>query len=568
MNQKGLSRLFAVFLIFLSFSLLLSLRLVFIQIWQYPLWKKFAFKQQQVVLTSPALRGKIFDRNLKELAINLQTNSVFAVPKAIIDKEGQAKQFSQLLGLDEAYVLGRLKRSNYFVWLDRHLLPEVAEKIKSSDLKNIGIVREYQRFYPQGKFAAQVLGCVDIDNRGLEGIELYYEKYLKGEDGWRIVERDAKRRELFTYEQESVLPKDGMDLVLNLDGYIQHIAEKELDAYFQKYRAKSGTVIVMEPDTGAVLAMACRPEFDPNQPAKSDADTRRNRTISDIYEPGSVFKIVTASALLEENCVTLEERFFCENGKYVAPHHVLHDHTPHGWLRFREVIAYSSNIGTAKAALKLGNDRLYQWIRKFGFGKKTGIDLPGEVSGIAYSPRRWSKVSPYTIPIGQEVAVNSLQLACAICAVANGGNLLRPQMIKEIRDKEGKAVKSFQPQVIRCLYSAQTAQKIKKTLSEVVEYGTGMLAAVPGYKTAGKTGTGQKLEASGIYSHTKFVASFIGFAPVENPKIAVVVVLDEPKPFYYGGVVCTPIFQKVVSQTLRYLKVPAEESLLQKSAKK
>jgi cell division protein FtsI (penicillin-binding protein 3) len=351
-----------------------------------------------------------------------------------------------------------------------------------------------------------------------------------------------------------VLPRDGNDIVLTIDQVIQYIAERELDKAYKTYHAKGASIIVMDPHTGKILALANRPTYDLNEHSNVSKDQTRDRAICDLFEPGSVFKIVTASAALEEKRVNEEDKFFCENGSYRVANHILHDHKPHGWLTFREVIEESSNIGTTKVAQLLGPNTVYKYVRLFGFGSKLGIDLPGEISGMIKEPRFWSKTSIGAIPIGQEVGVTALQLASAMSAIANGGQLMRPFVIEEIRDKQGKVIKKTSPVLIRKVISLDTAARVTKMLTGAVEEGTGRMAQIPGFTSAGKTGTAQKLETNGAYSHSKFVASFIGFAPAEDPLVTIVVSVDEPHPYYFGGVVAAPVFRNVAADVIRYMK--------------
>jgi cell division protein FtsI (penicillin-binding protein 3) len=323
---------------------------------------------------------------------------------------------------------------------------------------------------------------------------------------------------------------------------------------FYAYRAKAASIVVMNPHTGAILALANRPTFDLNEQQGVSKERLRNRAICDLFEPGSVFKIVTASAALEENKVSEEIKFFCENGSYRVANHILHDHHPHGWLTFQEVIEQSSNIGTTKVAQLLGGELIYRYARLFGFGAKLGINLPGEIAGMIKVPRFWSKTSIGAIPIGQEVGVTSLQLASAVSAIANGGQLMKPYIIKEIRDKYGQPIKSFSPAMINKVISLDTAARMRKILTGVVEGGTGKLAKIPDVVIAGKTGTAQKLEPNGTYSHSKFIASFIGFAPAADPLVTIVVTVDEPRPYYFGGVVAAPVFKNVAADILKYFK--------------
>jgi cell division protein FtsI (penicillin-binding protein 3) len=323
---------------------------------------------------------------------------------------------------------------------------------------------------------------------------------------------------------------------------------------FRSFHAKGASIVVMNPNTGEILAMANRPTFDLNEYKSVNKEQKRNRSVCDLFEPGSVFKIVTASAALEEKKVSEEDKFFCENGVYRVANHLLHDHQKHGILTFREVIEQSSNIGTTKVAQILGPEVIYRYVKLFGFGSKLGVDMPGEISGMIKEPRFWSKTSIGAVPIGQEVGVTALQLASAVSVIANGGQLMKPYIVREIKDKYGQTINKHTPQVLRRAISVDTALRVKKILAGVVERGTGKLARMNNFTSAGKTGTAQKIEANGAYSHDQFMASFIGFAPVENPMITVVVVLDEPHPYYFGGVVSAPVFKNVSEDVLKYLR--------------
>jgi cell division protein FtsI (penicillin-binding protein 3) len=545
----------AVFLLFIIFLLFCAGRLFFIQIFRSNYLAAIAKRQHNLFVELEPRRGTIYDTNSKPLAVNVQVDSFFASPNEIPekDRETAVRKLSSILNLDISNLREKLNRKKYFVWVARKVTPQQSEQIKKLKIRGLDFIKESKRCYPNGYLASHVLGFAGLDNKGLEGLELNYDSYLKGEAGWALFLRDARQKKLDLWEK-MVLPKDGYDLVLTIDEVIQYIAERELDKAYRLYHAKGASIIVLDPHTGAILALANRPTLDLNEYGTAGKDARRNRLITDMFEPGSVFKIVTASAALEEKKVNEGVKIFCENGAYKISSHILHDHTAHGWLTFREVIEQSSNIGTSKVAQMLGNDLLYKYIRLFGFGSRTGIDLPGEVSGVARPPRYWSKISIATIPMGQEVGVTALQLAGEISIIANGGQLMKPYIVKEIRDKYGETIKQFSPVVINRVISADTAERIKKILIGVIEEGTGKLAKVMGFDAAGKTGTAQKLEPNGTYSHNKFIASFIGFAPANDPLIAVAVMLDEPHPYYYGGVVAAPVFKGVANDTIRYLR--------------
>ncbi len=543
----------AVFLFFLSFLFFLLIRLFLIQTFRSSYLVNLAKRQHNQFLELEPARGVIYDRNLSPLALNLPAYSLYAAPRIIKDKISVRQKLRQFLDTDEAFLEERLSRDKAFVWLARKLPISTADKIKSLKIEGVGFIKESKRHYPNSHLASQIIGFSGLDNVGLEGLELFYEKYLKGESGWCSVIRDARQRELLL-EKDYVPARDGFDIVLTVDETIQYIAERELDIAYKKHHAKAASIIVMNPKTGEILAIANRPTFDLNKYQFATMDERRNRAICDLFEPGSVFKIVTASAALSEKKVSEEDRFFCENGSYKVANHILHDHTSHGWLKFREVIEQSSNIGTTKVAQILGAEVIYKYAKDFGFASKAGVDLPGEISGMLKEPKLWSKTSIGAVPIGQEVGVTVLQLVAAISCIANNGILTRPFIVKYIKDKQGEVIKEFYPDSIRNVITADIAARIKAILAGVIENGTGKLAKVSGYTAAGKTGTGQKLEPDGRYSHRKFLASFIGFVPVDDPKLAIAVVVDEPRPSYFGGTVCAPVFKRVAEDSLRYFE--------------
>lgn len=556
-------RIDAVFLFVFVFLIFCIARLFFIQFFRSKYLAGIAKKQHNLFLELEPRRGTILDSNLKPQAVNISVDSLFACPNEIADKHKEKiiRQLMPLLNVSYGYLKDRLYRKKSFIWLARKIDPVLAGKIKNLNIKGLDFIKESKRFFPNGYLASHIVGFSGLDNMGLEGAELYYDKYLKGEAGWAVFLKDARQKKLDLWKK-MVLPKNGFDLVLTIDEVIQYIAEREIDKVYNTYHAKGASIIVMDPHTGAILALANRPTFDLNEYANADKESRRNRSVCDLFEPGSVFKIVTVSAALEENKVSEEDKFFCENGTYRVASHILHDIHPYGWLTLREIIELSSNIGTTKVAQTLGNETIYKYVRLFGFGSKLGIDLPGEIIGMTRIPRLWSKISISAVPIGQEVGVTALQLVTAISAIANGGQLMKPYIVSEIRDKFGQTIKSFTPVMINKVISLDTSARVKKILTGVIENGTGKLAKVPGFSAAGKTGTGQKSEPDGTYSHNKFTASFIGFAPVEEPVIAIVVIVDEPHPYYYGGVVAAPVFKNVTNDVLRYLKTNKSASEL------
>ncbi|HOX54518.1 MAG: penicillin-binding transpeptidase domain-containing protein [Candidatus Omnitrophica bacterium] len=558
--KKTPNRLRAVISFLLLALFFFSIKLILIQIFRSDHLRKIAQKQHNLLLELEPERGIIYDRHMRPLSTNLPAQSLYAVPSKIKNKNDLAEKLARITGQSKDSFLDRLNRKKAFIWLARKLPGRQYEEIKKINSDGLGFRRETKRYYPNAQLASQIIGFAGLDNIGLEGIELSFDKYLKGKLGWCLLLRDAKQRGIML-EEEFVPSQDGNDIVLTIDETIQFIAERALDETFKKHNARGATIVVINPKTGEILALANRPTFDLNNFDNSIAESHRNRAICDFYEPGSVFKIVTASAALEENKVQETDKFFCENGSYKVANHILHDYRPHGTLTFKEVMMQSSNIGVTKVAQILGPELVYKYAKLFGFGSLTGIDLPGEVQGQNKPPEKWSKTSIGAVPIGQEVCVTAIQLVTAISAIANDGVLMRPFVIKRIQDKKGEIIKEFHPQEIRRVITEKTAARMKDILAAVVAEGTGRGGQIPGYRAAGKTGTAQKVE-NGVYSHSKFTATFMGFVPVEDPKLAIVVSVDEPHPAYLGGTVSAPVFKRVAEDSLKYLKSLEEMELV------
>ena len=558
-SRRGLSRptndrIVIIVVIGLGLFGVLWLRCFYLQVIDARHYAAMAAAQHRSIQTLPARRGAIYDRQGRVLALSVPVPSLFANARVVTAKREVAERLASVVGRDAGMIERRLEQDKGFVWIARQVDPEVKPAIAKLRDAGIGWIEEPKRRYPNGRMAGHLLGFVDIDQRGLEGMELAMNGVLQGQDGWRSTLRDAKGDLLIGPWTTETPPIDGYDLDVTIDSVVQAVAEETLAWGVKKYHAKGGSVIVMEPSTGAILAMATEPSFDPNAPGEAPADHRRNRTVTDVFEPGSIFKVVTASALIEEGRITPNEQIFCENAAYPLPglRHTLHDQSPHGMLSFHDVIRLSSNIGTAKAAQRLTPEELFHYIEAFGFGRKTRIDVPGEVSGMLNPPARWSKLSPFIIPIGQEVAVTPIQLAVMTAVIANGGLRVRPYLVERIRTHEGRAIRSVDlPEPTRII-SPKTATIIQQMLTSVVESGTGQLANVQGLTVAGKTGTAQKLEPNGRYSHSRFVASFVGFGPVPDSRFVIVVSVDEPRPLYFGGVVSAPMFKRIVEQLASY----------------
>lgn len=504
-------------------------------------------------------RGFIFDRRGRELGVNLEVESLYCNPDAVASPQTAAYDISRITGKREDAILAKFSSKGRFVWVERKLNLEAAERIKKMGIKGLGFMSDAKRFYPKGRLASHIIGAVGIDNQALEGVELKYDKFLKTPGGKILVTRDATGRTLSTGED---MESKGNNIVLTIDEGLQYILEKGLDNAMMRWQASAATAIMMNPFTGEVLALANRPAYDSNKSMNAKDFEKRNRAITDCYEPGSTFKIIVGSAAIEEKEVNLDTRFDCSKGAISVGNAVIHDAHKHGVLTFKEVIQKSSNVGSAMLGIQLGKERLYKYAKLFGFGEKTGIDLPGEVSGWIRPPEKWSGMSLGTIAIGQEVAVTPLQILRAYSAIANGGILIKPHVVSEIRSPDGTLIYSFTPAGNKAAISRQTADIFKDILKTVTEEGgTGKSASVEGNQVAGKTGTAQIIDPkTRRYSREKYVSSFVGFVPADNPMIAMIVVVYEPMGQIYGGVVAAPVFKEIAKQSLSYLNVPREDT--------
>ena len=502
-------------------------------------------------------RGTVFDRRGRILATNVDVPSIYAIPSILNRHKGDVKKLARVLSIDDRVLHRRFNGNPNFVWIDRKINPSIAQRVQQSNIDGVGILDESQRFYPKRQLLGHILGFAGVDNQGLEGIELKYDRYLRGGKGWVVVERDAFGRAVFPKGLDYVAPSRGKDLILTIDEVIQYIAERELDAVMEKSLAIGGTAIVMNPRSGEILAMAVRPEFNPNGQTRNHPEHWRNRAVTDPYEPGSTLKIVTAAAALEERVTSPEDVLYCEEGRMALGGGAIHDHEGHGYLSFRDIIGKSSNIGTVKVALRIGERRLFHYMRAFGFGAKTGIDIIGESPGILRDVDSWSLRSLASIAIGQEMAATPIQIVSAVSAVANGGWLVRPRLVSEIREADGQVVKRFPVEIKRQVISQGTADTLMQILEGAVsESGTGTHAMIPGYRVAGKTGTAQKIDPlTGRYSRVAAVSSFVGIAPAEDPAVVVLVVVDHPRGETWGGSVAAPAFRNITQQVLRYLDV-------------
>ncbi len=537
-------------------------RLVDIMLFNHEWFSAKARFQQVRKEMIPVKRGIIFDRRGRELAINLDTESIYCDPSEITSPDKVASALSERINQKPEIILAKLNTDRRFNWIERKVDIEYAKGIKDLKLKGIGFAPEVKRYYPKGSLASHVIGFVNVDNNGLEGVEQRYDRYLASRSEKAYVFRDAKGNVLSDGQGFSLSREiKGNNLVLTIDEGLQYILEKNLDAAYLHWKAASATAIMMDPYTGEILAMANRPTFDINDPSNAAPNQRRNRAITDCYEPGSTFKIIVGTAALEEGIVNPDTKFDCSAGYIEVGGKRIKDDHRHGVLSFKEVIQKSSNVGTIKIGLNLGRERLYEYIKRFGFGEKTGIDVAGEVSGWVYSPSKWSGTSIGAISIGQEVAVTPLQVLRAYAAIANGGFLVRPYVVSEVKSPEGNTVYKINPEAKRIL-SEKTANVFREILKTVTEEGgTALEAAVDGNQVAGKTGTAQLIDPkTKRYSREKFVSSFVGFVPADKPKIAMIIVIHEPKGQIYGGVVAAPVFRKIASESLSYLSVPRDDS--------
>lgn len=513
------------------------------------------------VVNLPPKRGTIFDRKGNEMAVSIEVGSVYAHPPQIEDKAQAAEKLARVLDISASDVRSLLKKDVRFVWLRRKIPPELVEQVRRLKIQGVGTTTESDRFYPGKEIAGHLIGFSGTDNQGLEGLEKAYDQYLRGPQRVLIQMRDALGRPFFvsrpTTRDDSGKSRAMHDLVLTIDKHVQYKAQQALEEAVRSTKAQSGQCVVVDPDTGEILAMAVEPSFNPNAFSEYSADQWRNRVITDAYEPGSTMKAFLIAAALDKAVVAPQTLFHCENGKLSVGKQVIHDTHEYGELTAAQIIALSSNIGAVKIGWKLGYETYTDYLKGFGFGKKTGIDLVGERTGFIRPVAEARTIDRANIFFGQGLTVSSIQLAMAMGAIANGGRLLRPYVVREVRDTNGRVVMRNRPQVVRRVFAPDKAAEVKRILSEVVsERGTAPLAAIAGYQAAGKTGTAQKVDPSTRrYSRSKYVALFVGFVPVEDTRLVCLVLLDEPKGSTYGGVVAAPVFREVGRWALNHLRV-------------
>ncbi|WP_094603051.1 Stage V sporulation protein D [Sporomusa silvacetica DSM 10669] len=511
------------------------------------------------VMQSP--RGTIYDRNGQQLAVSSLNKSLYADPQEVKDIDGLSVLLAPVLGITSADIKERLTDGARFVWLKRTLEPDVAKAvsalIKDQQLTGLGFIEESKRYYPNDKLAAQVLGFVGTDDVGLEGLEMSLDKVIKGQVRKQVIDTDSYGTPIFQSIFSFIPEKKGRSIYLTIDSNIQYIVERALDAAMAKTGAKTGTIIIMQPKTGEILAMASRPTYNPNQFGSYSSEAWKNRAVSVVYEPGSTFKAIITAAALEEGKVRPDERFIDKGYVEVSGRQIRNwSGESYGNVPFTEIIKNSINTGFVEVGLRVGAAKLTSYARAFGFGKITGIELPGEAEGLLFDPREMRDSDTATMSIGQSVAVTPLQLTAAIAAIANDGVLLKPRIIKEYRNEDGTLAETFEPVVVRQAITPETARTLTALLEKVVHEGGGKLAAVKGYRFAGKTGTAEKLNPNGGgYLAGHYIASFAGFGPVDDPQVAALIVLDDPSGIYYGGTIAAPVFNDIMTQVMRVLNI-------------
>lgn len=554
-SQRRLLQLFA---FLAAWAVVVVFRLMQVQLARHDHYVARAQKQQESTLALNPVRGSILDVRGRVLAESVAAESIYADPQAIVDRRATAKKLAAVrgIGISARDIETKLRGKSSFAWIARQLPLEVTAEARKLALPGIYFLEAHRRSYPRATLGANVIGYVGLDGNGLAGIEHSFDTHVSGTPGKVTLLRDARRGVYLVGGDGANRPRDGHHVVLTVDAVVQFIAERALEKAITKYRAEGGSVIVMNPADGAVLAMASYPTFDPNRFRDGGPVSWRNRNVQDLYEPGSTFKVITAAAGLEERIVTPSQVIDCGNGAITIGNITISEHDSHqyGLLSFEDVIVNSSNVGTVRVGLALGQDRFYQWIRKFGFGERVGIPLPGEASGLLRRTDKWTPVSPASISIGQEIGVTPLQIVRAVGAVATGGMLVEPRIVQRVVDDEGKTIYEPPHAAPRRVMSEKTAAVLNEILKNVVTRGTGEKAALAEHVVAGKTGTAQKAGRGG-YLAGHYVGSFAGYVPADQPKLVILVVVDEPRPEHYGGTVAAPVFREVAEGTLRYLGV-------------
>jgi cell division protein FtsI (penicillin-binding protein 3) len=539
-----------------AWMVIVGARLAQLQISQHDELSARAKNQQLGAVETSPTRGLLLDRQGRELARSVDTASFFADPREIENVSETARRISSVTNQDKDELIAKIREAQAankkFIWLIRRIDIEAATKLEAMELDGVYSRKEPKRYYPNDGLAAHVLGFVGTDEIGLGGVEQFYNEKIRGESGRVFYETDARRRAFESYE---VQPHPGQTVVLTIDQSIQYRTEQALFAAVARSNAKSGTAIVMDPHTGEILALANAPAFDPNRPGNEPPEVRTNWGLQNIYEPGSTFKVVAYTAAIDKGLVTPDDKIDCQMGQITVAGRLIHDHKPFGVLTISDALAQSSNVGAIKLGLLVGNESMYDYAKRLGFGSKTGIDLPGESGGIFRPLSRWQPSSIGSIAMGQEVGVTPLQMATAYSVIANGGSWVKPHVVREMRSPDGSIMFQAKPE-LRPVLKRETVEKIRGMMEGVTLHGTARKAQVEGYTAAGKTGTAQKIDPkTRAYSATKYIGSFVGFAPANDPAVVIIVVIDEPRGAYHGGDVAAPVFREIAEQILPELSV-------------
>jgi cell division protein FtsI (penicillin-binding protein 3) len=563
-------RIYLVALFFLGGLTVILARAYQLQVLEKDRLAAIALSGYKDVVKLPPKRGTIYDREGHELAVTVEVESIYAHPNLVKEKKSAARAISRILDTKESKILGLLNGKRPFVWIDRRTSPEKIERVKTLSLAGIGFTKESGRYYPGREIGSHLLGFAGTDNQGLEGLEKTYDHMLRGPEYTLTQMRDALGRPFYV-SRPMADGREMHDLVLTIDKDLQYKAQTALQAVVEETKAKSGQCIIVDPMTGEILAMVVYPSFNPNVFWKHQPYQWRNRTVTDCYEPGSTIKAFLLAAALEKGVVSPQTTFFCEKGEYRIGNHVIHDHDEegHGMLTVAEIITVSSNIGAVKIGERLGYKRFYDCLKKFGFGEETHIDLIGEREGFIRSYEEAKEIDKATLSFGQGMSASSIQLVMAMAAIANGGKLMRPFVVKAIKDQGGRVVKEMRPKVVRRVISPETARRVTRVLeSAVSEEGTGALAAIKGYRVAGKTGTSQKVDPrTRSYSNVHYVTLFVGFVPANDPKLTMLIMVDEPQGKKYGGLIAAPVFREVGAWSLNHFQVTPQLILVKAEEK-
>jgi cell division protein FtsI (penicillin-binding protein 3)/stage V sporulation protein D (sporulation-specific penicillin-binding protein) len=554
---------------FVALFSIFSFRLVYLQMIKHDEYAGMAAEKHVYKQSIYAERGTILDANNEVLAHNVPVQTVVADATRLVDIDATVRLVSSELKIPAGELSQKFHGDRRYIVVKREVPDAIAaqlkQKLAAQKLRGIYFEHDSTRIYPNGSMLCHVIGFTDFDHHGIQGVESSMDEYLRGQDGYRYIEHDPSGREIVLYRGQERVPRNGYQVHLTIDLNLQNIVENEIDAAMRQFRPKKATIILLRPQTGEVLAMANRPNFDLNERADAKDEEKKNRAVIDMMEPGSTFKIVAVAAALNEHKVQPDSTIFCENGVFAYGGSKLHDHKHYGDLSALDILVKSSNIGAAKLAMLIGEQKFYEYIRRFGFGERTGIELPGEINGLIRPPQAWSKISITRMPMGHEVGVTPLQMTVAMAAIANGGKLMTPRIVKSITGDDGKVVSSLTPIELRQVVSPQTARQIGNALRGVVsDRGTAAAAAVPGFTIAGKTGTAEKVDPKGGYERDRFVVSFAGYLPADHPEFVGLVVLDDAQTtpeLNYGGLVAGPIFARIAEKAARYLDLAPHEEI-------